>query len=198
LELVVEMWEASGTLPRNLDGLYSHVLGPLVDKEAWSNQGHGDWPDVLSGLAFTMMTGKRPYDPKKDYLPDELKAQLVTKKLLVERGEVFEFRHDRVRAYLAAKYFSLRWPTILRDEQTIVDPNWDAMLEFHLAAEQDVDQTRDLLFLVVKKDMGAAIRLNSWGLQNRPELFKDWQDDFSREIGKRVLGGSDKAAFAGG
>jgi hypothetical protein len=198
LELVVEMWQTSGTLPKSFDGLYSYVLGPLMDKQAWSNVGHGDWPDVLSLLAFTMMTERRPYDLKKDYLPSEMKAELVTKKLLIDRGDVLEFRHDRVRAYLAANHFGLRWRTILTDEKTKVDANWDTMLEFHFAVEQDSRQTKDLLFLVVKKDMDAAIRLNSWGLQNRPELFKDWQDDFSREVGKTVLGGSQKAAVVSG
>jgi hypothetical protein len=189
LELMVEMWETSRTLPRNLDGLYSYVVGPLVDKQAFSNQGDGDWPDVLGRLAFTMMDEKRPYDPKKDYLPDELKSQLVSKKLFLQRGEVLEFRHDRVRAYLAAKYFGSRWRAILTEQKTIVDANWDTMLEFHLAVDQNAHQTRDLLFLLLNKDMGAAIRLNAWGLQNRPKLFEDWQDDFSREIGHKVLHG---------
>jgi hypothetical protein len=192
LELTVEMWEASGMLPTNLDGLYAYVLGPLMDKEAWSNQGHGDWPDLLSALAFTMMTAKRPYDPEKDYLPGEVKADLLKAKLLVERGDVLEFRHDRVRAYLAARYFALRWRTILTDEKTTVDPNWDTMLEFHLAVEQNKDQTRDLVFAIINKDMDAAVRLISWGRRNRPELFKDWQDEFAREIGKRVMSRSQK------
>ena len=196
LELAVEMWEASGRLPENLDELYSYVLGPLVDKEAWSDQGHGEWPDVLNALAFTMMTGKRPYDPKKDYLPEELKVELLAKKLLVERGEVLDFRHDRIRAYLAARYFARRWRTILTDEKTIVDPNWDAMLEFHLAVEQSTDRARDLVLLVLRKDMDAAIRASAWGQQNRPELFKGWQADFEIEVGKRVVGGSGKPLSA--
>jgi hypothetical protein len=198
LELMLEMWETSRTLPTDLDELYSYVLGPLVDKVAWSNQGHGDWPDILCGLAFTMMTEKRPYDAQKDYLPDDLKVQLIGKKLFLERGKIFEFRHDRVRAYLAAKHFCLRWRTILTDEKTVVDANWDTMLEFHLAVEQDAHRAKDLLLLVVKKDMDAAIRLNSWGLHTRPELFKVWQDDFSREIGKRMLSESEKTAFISG
>ena len=89
----------------------------------------------------------------------------------------------------AAKFFALRWRTILTDEKTAVDPNWDTMLEFHLAVEQDKGATKDLVFLVLKKDMDAAIRLTSWGRQNRLTLFKDWQDEFAKEVGKRVLGG---------
>jgi hypothetical protein len=190
------MWEVSGVLPINLDGLYSHILGPLVDKEAWSAQGHGEWPDVLSALAFSMLTGKRPYDPKKDYLPDELKTELLAKKLFIERGDVLEFRHDRIRAYLAAKYFALRWRTILTEEKTILDPNWDTMLEFHLLAVESKHQTRDLVCLVLKKDMDAAIRLNKWGLMNRPECFIGWQEDVARDIGSLVLGRSETSASA--
>ena len=115
------MWATSGTLPKNLDELYSYVLGPIVDREAWRKQGHGEWPDILSTLAFKIMTEKRPFDPRKDYLPEELKPELATRKLLVERGEVVEFRHDRVRAYLAARHFTLWSRKILADETMLVD-----------------------------------------------------------------------------
>jgi hypothetical protein len=41
--------------------------------------------------------------------------------------------------------------------------------------------------------MDVAIRANKWGLQNRQEIFMDWQEEFSREIGNKVLSASDKA-----
>lgn len=104
------------------------------------------------------------------------------------QGGIFEFRHDRVRDYLAAKYFSSRWRTILKDEKTTVDVNWDTMLQLHLAVEQNEGQTKELVFLLLKKDMSAAIRLNSWGRQNRPAIFSNWQDEFAAEVGHTVLG----------
>ena len=165
----------------------------MVEKEVWTKKGHSDYPDILSHLAFTMMIEKRPFDPRKDSLPQELTTELVNRKLLVDRGDVLEFRHDRVRAYLASKHFSQRWRKLLTDEKTMVDQNWDAMLEFYVASAganpEDASQTKTLLLLLLKKDMDAAIRLNTWALRNRSELFANWQDDFKLGIGSSVLGG---------
>ena len=67
------------------------------------------------------------------------------------------------------------------------------MLEFHIAGigskPEDAGQTKTLVIILLKKDMDASIRLNTWGLCNRPELFISWQEDFKREIGQSVLGG---------
>jgi ligand-binding sensor domain-containing protein len=188
LELVVEMWRTSTEIPKDLDEVYSRALGSLIDKEAWNATGNGDYPDILCALAFKMLTEKRPYDPKTDRLPAEVRAELDARKLLVGRGEVLEFRHDRIRAYLAARHFALRWRAILTADSTAIDPNWDAMLEFHVSAEADAQNVRELMFPLLKKDLDSAVRLNRWGMKNRPDLFAAWQEEFSKEVGKRVLG----------
>jgi hypothetical protein len=181
------MWRASGGVPKDQDEMYFRALGFLIDKEAWSDKGNGDYPDILCALAFNMLTEKRPYDPKTDRLPAEARAELDARKLLVDRGEVLEFRHDRIRAYLAARHFALRWRAILNADSTTIDPNWDAMLEFHLSVEKNVQSARDLIFYLLKKDLDSVVRLNRWGLDNRPDLFSHWQEEFSKEVGKRVL-----------
>lgn len=130
---------------------------------------------------------KRPYDAAKDHLPGEFEAELKRRKVLVERGGVMEFRHDRIRAYLAAQSFGRRWRTFFASEKTVVDPNWDAMLEFHLAAEHAPGPAKDLLFLLIAKDRDVAIRVARWGLANRQELFDGWQDELSRDIGKTLI-----------
>jgi hypothetical protein len=188
LELVIEIWEASKKIPKDLDDVYSFALGSVVDRQRWAERGHGDYPDILCELAFKMLTGKRPYDPKTDYLPDEVKSELAARKLLVDRGNVLEFRHDRVRAYLAAHYLAPRWRALLSAETTLIDQNWDAMLEFYLAIEKSADAAKGMMFLLARKDIDASVRLNHWGRENRPELFASWQDEFSKEIGRRVLG----------
>jgi hypothetical protein len=181
LELLIEIWVASQKVPQGIDELYSYALGSTLDKDKWIETGHGDYPDILFELAFTLLRERRPFDPKKDYLPDEIKSELRASRLLIDRGEVMEFRHDRIR------HFALRWRTILGNEQTLVDPNWDAMMEFHLEREQDAARGREMMLLLVAKDTDSAIRLARWGRANRPELFDGWQDEFSHEIGKRVL-----------
>jgi hypothetical protein len=186
LELLVEMWERSGTLPKCADDLYSYVLGPFVDKKRWEEKGRGDYPDILCELAFTMMAEKRAYDPTKDHLPDELRTELEARKLLTDHGGVLEFRHDRVRAFLAAKHFGAMWRTILADATTLVDPNWDAMLEFHFIDEPSSESARTLLFMLLKRNINTAIRMNSWGQQNRSQLFDCWQAEFSREVGNAM------------
>lgn len=93
-----------------------------------------------------------------------------------------EFRHDRIRAYLAAQYFGRRWRTLFASEKTVVDPNWDAMLEFHLAAEHAPSQAKELLFLLIAKDRDVAIRVARWGLATRRELFDGWQDELSHHF----------------
>lgn len=188
LELVVEMWRASAEIPKDLDEIYSRALGSLIDKEAWKAKGNGDYPDILCALAFKMLVEKRPYDPMTDRLPVEVRAELDARKLLVDRGEVLEFRHDRIRAYLAARHFALRWRAILTADSTVIDPNWDAMLEFHLSGEEDAQSVRELIFSLSKKDLDSAVRLNRWGMKNRHLLFAAWQEEFSKEVGKLVLG----------
>ncbi len=190
LELIVEMWEQTAKVPSSLDDLYSYFLGPMLDRNAWGAKGHADYPDILSQLAFNMMTGKRPYDPSKDYLPEELKTELISRKLLLERSGVLEFRHDRIRAYLAARHFTARWRAILVDRKNLVDHNWDVMLQFHIAKEQDPAQAKALLFLLLARDMDVAIHLSYWGQKSRPGLFSLWQDDFNREVGKKIVGES--------
>jgi hypothetical protein len=187
LELLIEIWVASRRVPQTIDELYSYALSPILDKDRWIERGHGDYPDILRELAFRLLTERRPFDPKKDYLPEEIKSELRTRRILIDRADVMEFRHDRIRAYLAACYFAFRWHTILGDEQTLVDPNWDAMIEFHLETEQDAARAREMMLLLAAKDTDSAVRLAKWGRANRPELFDGWRDELSQEIGKRAL-----------
>ena len=188
LELLIEIWAASQKVPQGIDELYSYAIGLILDKEAWIKRGHGDYPDILCELAFTLLMERRPFDPKTDNLPDEIKSELRARRLIIDRGEVMEFRHDRIRAYLGARYFALRWRTILCHEETLVDPNWDAMIEFHLERERDPARAREMMLLLAKKEIDSAIRLARWGRANRPVLFDGWQDELSEEVGKRVLG----------
>ncbi len=147
LELLIEIWEATQKVPQGIDELYSYALGSVIDKQAWAGRGHADYPDILCELAFTLLTERRPFDPKKDNLPGEVKSELKTRRLLLDRGDMMEFRHDRIRAYLAARHFALRWRAILGNEKTLVDQNWDAMIEFHLERERDATRARDMMLL---------------------------------------------------
>jgi hypothetical protein len=130
-----------------------------------------------------MLVKRRPYEPKHDYLPAGMQSQLIARKLLIERGDVLESRHDRVRAYLAARHFAGRWREILANRQEAVDSNWDTMLQFYVVAVEDFQETRQLMLALVQRDAKTAMRVNQWSLANRPSLFADWQLEFAREIG---------------
>jgi len=187
LELLIEVWEALQQAPQGIDELYSYALGSIIDKEAWIKKGHGDYPDILCELAFTLLTERRPFDPKKDNLPDEIKWELKARRLFNDRAGVMEFRHDRVRAYLAARHFSLRWRSILVDESTVIDSNWDPMMEFYLEREQDTIRAKEMMLLLASKDPDATIRITQWGRTHHPELFTGWLDQLAHEFGKKVL-----------
>jgi hypothetical protein len=133
------------------------------------------------------MVERRAYDTKKDYLPAEVKGELIRRKLLVERSEILEFRHDRIRSYLAAQYFSNRWRAILSDDKTVVDANWDVMLQFYLATERNGTHAKGVIFKVLNKDRDTAIRVSSWCRDNRPKLFEYWGEELAKELGKQIL-----------
>ena len=154
LELLAEMWKKSKKLPQTLDELFTHALAEVLDRDRWAEEGHGDYPDLLVQVAYGMLTEKRPYDPGTHELPQALLEELVGRKLLNQRGKVMEFRHDKVRAYLASLHFRIRWRTLLADSGTTVDSNWDPMLEFHLANESDADTAETLLYHATREGFG--------------------------------------------
>src|SRR6202041_1005458 len=135
LDLLVELWRQGRILPRDLDDLFRLSLGDVLDREKWEAWGHADYPDELTRVAYTMLTERRPYDPETQALPLPILEELRKRRLLVARGNAVEFRHDKIRAYLAALHFAARWRVLLSDPDTIVDSNWDAMVEFHLGQE---------------------------------------------------------------
>jgi hypothetical protein len=54
----------------------------------------------------------------------------LKKKIILGIIEHYYFRHDLIRAYLAAKYFMRQWQTLLNEDNVTVDINWRSILEF--------------------------------------------------------------------
>ncbi len=187
LELLVELWSSTHRVAANLDELFQHALGSVLDRERWKRQGHEDYPELLFELAFRMVVERLPFKPHNHDLPLEIEQVLIDEKWLVPRGDVMEFRHDKVRSYLASRYFTARWNTLLREQEIKVDSNWDSMIEFHLSQEKDSRTAREILLLILAKDVESAKRIFAWLGANRPDLVQGWRDEFSFIFGKRVL-----------
>jgi hypothetical protein len=148
----------------------------------------------LTRLAYGMLTEKRAYNTESHELPQVLMEELVRRKLLIPRGKVMEFRHDKVRAYLAFLYFKPRWHVLLADPKALVDSNWDAMIEFHLAQEQDADAAKGVFFLLLERDLETAKRCFSWLRSNRLDLCVKWQQQFTLAVADKILGDAPTAA----
>ena len=187
LELVITIWNSSHELPSTLDELYSRVLGPLVDREFRRKEGHGDYPDIISGLAFELLSKKQSYDASSVSLPIELRETLLKSKILVERQGLLEFRHDRIRAYLAAAHFGRHWRTIFEASELTIDENWVPMAVFFVAGEKNQVRLKDFLFAYLDKDAAGAREAFNFLRRYRPENVAPFAKDFLENVGKQVL-----------
>jgi len=187
LELVLEMWQQHRILPEKLDDLFKYALSGILDDRRWQEEEHSDYPDTVARVAYKMLTEKRAYDPKSHELPQPLVEELTTRKLLVTHGDVMEFRHDKIRAYLAFLYFKDRWRSLLTDPKTLVDSNWDSMIEFELAQEKQPNIARSILFLLLERDFETAKRCFAWLLQNRSHLCVEWHQEFSLALAAKIV-----------
>jgi len=197
LELVVEIWRRRRQLPQDLETLFAYALQDVLDRDRWAQDGHPDYADVLAQVAYGMLSEKRPYDPASHALPQMLLDDLLAAKLLTTRGAVMEFRHDKIRSYLAFLHFRVRWSVLLADESAFVDSNWDSMIQFQLAQEQSPAMAEKLLLLVLQRDVDTARRLYVWLQHNRSALCGEWQARFKAAVGDKILGRADVPAAGG-
>ena len=118
-------------------------------------------------------------------LPSEVRNRLVEKKLLVRRGERYQFRHDLVRAYLAATYFADNWSHLFGDK-VVIESNWRPMLEFAILRLSSKD-IEELFNGLLRRNRQMAEDLFKWLNQSYPKLCRDWADDFRRRYADAAL-----------
>jgi hypothetical protein len=188
LEFAIEIIKQNKPLPQTERELYEATLKPILD--LWCQNGRADYPDILFERAYKMFKSRNTFFDRADEpVPEELQDDLETKKFLIRRGEHYYFRHDLIRAYLAAKYFVSRWQNLLNDSEITVDANWRSLLEFTIFNLETTQpgEVKDLLFTVLQKNKKVAGEVFNWLQQSHSHLCTSWTDDFTRSFGAATL-----------
>lgn len=186
LEFGIELIKQGHPLPKSKYQLYESVLAPIL--VGWNSEGQADYPEMLFRRAYEMLSGRQAYfDDATPPLPDALRDRLVECKFLIRRGDHYYFRHDLIRAYLAAQYFQPRWQSLLFADETTLDVNWRPMLEFSLLNNSDSDSVKQLAYGVLVKNKALAGELFKWISMTRPNLCDGWADEFRRRYGEMML-----------
>ncbi|AUX48236.1 uncharacterized protein SOCE26_097670 [Sorangium cellulosum] len=189
LEYVVALIERGEALPRSRHDLYTRVLAPVL--ASLDDRGHGDQKDTLFRRAYEMLRDRAPWiDREDDAVSSWLQGELVQKKLLVKiEADVprYHFRHDLLRAYLAARWFAPRWRDVLAEDRGKVDSNWRSMLEFALLHLDSPDEARALLDALLAQDHRVASEVFNWADRSHQRLTAAWADDFKRSYGEALL-----------
>lgn len=190
LEFAVEIMERSdaSSLPQSRSELYKQTLAPIID--AWASNGHGDYAYILSKRAYDMLCQRDSiFDATSNSMPDEIRNELHQHRYLVQRGDHYQFRHDLVRAYLAAQYFAPRWGTLLGAEDVEIDVNWIEMLKFAIPDLNGSQDVEGLLHDVLAKSPNKKLAgvLFNWLEANQPSLCQSWGDNFKLKYAEAVL-----------
>ena len=185
LELVLDIWEQQKKLPETLDDVFKDALSAVLAPDKWGEE-HAAYPSTLAKAAYKLLTEKKAYDPQSREIPQPILDELIDRKMLVTRGEVMEFRHAKIQAYLAFLYFKEHWRPLLSDSKALVDQNWDSMLQFYMGQEQRSITAKGVLLLLLDRDYETAVRCFAWIQYNRPELSRDWHDEFNLALAKKV------------
>jgi hypothetical protein len=190
LEYVIQLLEQGKSPPPSPHALYERIIEPVL--AGWEEQGHGDAQEVLFRRAYEMLRDKAPWiERDDDPLPSSVPDDLVRAKLLVrvEGKQVrYHFRHDRIRAHLASRWFTPRWQTLLGSaDANAIDSNWRGMLEFVILAIDEPAGVKDLVFALLEKNHAVARELFNWAERSRRELTETWAEDFKRRYGEALL-----------
>jgi hypothetical protein len=179
-------------LPRTEPELYATIFEPQF--EAWSEVERRDLPELLIERAYIMLRDKRSADfdgkGQRVPLPDEVRDLLLAKRLFVQRAEDVFFRHDLLRAYLAARYFESRWARLLEADGSQLDANWLTMLQFaarRIAQEAGPDGSQtvySLVEVVFHANPDVSAHLVEWLEREMPEISLPWRDAFDQQYGR--------------
>jgi len=181
LEFALELVSKNSPLPLTRTELYEATLKPAFD--SWKESQLSTYEELLCHRAYEMLsTRSESFERKENPLPEEIRNTLLENKFLIPRSGQFYFRHDLIRAYLAAKYFARQWRDLLAEAP--VNDNWRSMLEFAILRPMTVEGTRDLLYALLEKESELARDLFNWMEEEHPQLTQGWANDFDRRYGK--------------
>jgi hypothetical protein len=186
LEFALGLVEQGSPLPRERGKLYQQILAPVFD--AWRTAGQGDYRELVCERAYEMLCTNDPFfESGSRRFPDAVLNELRERRFLVPRGKDLLFRHDLVRAFLAAQHFRPEWQRLMGTSGVDVDSNWLPMLQFTVADLSDPVEVRDLHLAVLDKSPRVAAELFRWTVSAHPSKCSLWRTDFERRYGARDL-----------
>jgi hypothetical protein len=190
LEFAIEIIqrEKLASVPKTRRALYTATLSPVID--SWASKGHQDYAHLLYKRAYEMLLLRDPFfDSPDSPLPDEIRNELYEQKYLVKRANHYHYRHDLIRAYLAAQYFVPRWSTLLANGDVVIDVNWLEMLKFAVPELSSSEDVKGLLETVLTKstDKKLAGVLFKWLEIYHPLLCQSWGNDFKQKFAEAIL-----------
>ena len=185
LELAIDLIKQEQPLPPTRLELYEATLQPIFD--AWSRRGF-EYESQLCRRAYEMLSkGESSFEIVGSSLSTEIRDSLRKAKLLTFRGRQYQFRHDLIRAYLAAKYLAPRWSELLDGKEPVrLDANWNSTIKFITLVYDNTDDRKKLLFSVLKKNSQVAKEVFNWLEKEHPQLVEDWSDEFDTRYGKTM------------
>jgi hypothetical protein len=185
LELAIDLVEDGKPLPQGKLELYEATLNPIFD--SWHQAGR-EYETELCRRAYEMLSkGESSFESKDSTLSLEIRNRLVENKLLYLRGGQYQFRHDLIRAYLAAKYLAPRWNELLDGEKPVrLDANWNSTIKFVTLVYDNTDDRKKLLFSVLQKNSQVAKDVFNWLEKEHPTLVADWSSEFDRNYGRTM------------
>jgi hypothetical protein len=131
-------------LPRSKSGLYNAKLAPIAREP-----GYHEFLQVLCERAWGMHIKQQLVFPKEDLsLPRGFLDVVRSHALLVTRNAKYHFRHQLVRAFLAAKHVRLNYQVLLKQHgDQLTKDSWLGMLEFVALELQSHERHAFLSFL---------------------------------------------------
>ncbi len=192
LEFAIEQVLAGNAVPQSTRELYDAIFQPVFDE--WALAGQLDYKAILFSRAYEMLVEKQSYfDGGTPEISDEIIAALLNRKILVDRVPHYMFRHDLVRAFLAAQHLAPCWRILFEKDLSKADLNWLPMLQFAVAnlsegnRQGTADPVRALVFEVLNINTKLAGDLFNALMKMNPALCDGWKDEFSKWFGEKIL-----------
>jgi hypothetical protein len=190
LEFAIELVQQGKGLPRSTWDLYDQLVAPVF--EQWAREHRADYPTLLARRAYEMLLNKEPYFDRADSpVPEDLRADLISRKILIERPPHVLLRHDLIRAFLAARHFGPQWDARLDHDGEKIDVSWLQMLEFvaldTIRRDPDGRDLHGLALSILPRHPNLAGDFVGWLHAHHPRATAAWYGEFSRLYGETLI-----------
>jgi hypothetical protein len=186
IDIMKELYTRRIPMPETESKLLSTVYELATNK--WKEKGHSSFEQKVNLRSYEMLRDLHDYFDLPGFdIDQQVIDDLVEFRFLVKRNEHHEFRHDLVRAFLAAEYFAEDWKTLIGRSDFQMHINFKPMLIFVLQKLEDEKEIRSLVIDIMMHYRRMAVELVRWLEQNRPIMLRPWKEEFQKELGKNIL-----------